>query len=89
MKRRAVSAKLLDGHVLEVTRSDDSIICIDLAPYVNRGVFQPLQDVAFARLVAIDAVGGAEWPNGASLPPELLAADVPAGKQSNTPAVAR
>jgi len=75
MKRKATSAQVLPGHLLEVCRDDGTIVVVDLTPYLSRGIFRALADPAFAARVTIDKLGGAEWPNGASLPPELLAMD--------------
>jgi hypothetical protein len=77
MSRKAVSARVSQARHLEVSRSDGTSIVIDLEPYLERGIFRALEDPELLAQVRIDRLGGAEWPNGASLPPELLAADQP------------
>lgn len=87
MKRKATAADILQERFLRVLRDDGTTIVVDLRPYLGRGVFRALQDPEFAAKVSIDALGGAEWPNGASLPPELLAADhTPAHEPIREPA---
>jgi hypothetical protein len=80
MPRKATSARARSNFKLEVSRSDGSSIVIDVAAYLDRGVFRDLRDEELFNQVTIDAAGGAEWPNGASLPPELLAVDQPVGE---------
>jgi len=76
--RKATSAIARPGHLLEVRRSDGSCVLVDVTPYLRYGIFRDLEDELVFSKVRIDAAGGAEWPNGASLSPELLAADEPA-----------
>ena len=77
MQRRAISARIVSGTSLEVCRNDHSQVVIDLLPYLDKGVVRALQDAGLLGSVEIDALGGAEWPNRASLPPKLLAAEYP------------
>jgi hypothetical protein len=73
--RRATGAVAVDGHLLDVSRSDGSTVTVDVKPYMALGVFRALRDPSLFCQVQVDPLGGAEWPNGASLPPELLSAD--------------
>ena len=80
MNRKATSVEILPGYQLRVGRNDGSTIVLDLGPYLDKGVFRALRDPEILSQVKLDPLGGAEWPCGASLPPELLAAErSPAG----------
>ena len=46
---------------------------VDLASLSFRGVFAPLQDLAYFRQVRVDKeLGTVVWPNGADLDPDVL-----------------
>lgn len=75
MTRKATSIEILPDYQLRVDRNDGSSIVLDLAPYLEKGVFRALRDTKILAQVTLDPLGGAEWPCGASLPPELLAAE--------------
>ena len=75
MKRKATSIEVLPDFQLRVLRNDGSTLILDLRPYLDRGVFRSLQEPGMLGKGKLDPLGGVEWPCGASLPPELLAAD--------------
>jgi hypothetical protein len=80
MKRKATSIEILADFQLQVVRDDGSTLVLDLKPYLGRGVFRSLLEPGMLSQVRLDPLGGVEWTCGASLPPELLAADhAPAG----------
>jgi hypothetical protein len=75
MKRKATSVEALPDLQLRVFRNDGSTLILDLKPYLERGVFRGLREPGMLAEAKLDPLGGVEWPCGASLPPELLAAD--------------
>jgi len=63
---------------LLVTYSDGGSVELDLSSELHGGVFDALSDFSLFSRVEIDEIGGAEWPNGASLAPEFLLSHKPA-----------
>ena len=61
MNPRVKSVQALTGHQLELTFTNDERRLFDLTPYLQDGVFKPLQNMGLfqrARIVA----GSVEWP---------------------------
>ena len=87
MKNRAVSARASGPATIEVRFADGARCSVDMTDRLERGIFAELHDDLLFRQVTIDEVGGAEWPNGASLSPEFLQALLaePAAAVSDSP----
>ena len=62
-----------EGCFVHLTFSDGTEKDIDLTPYRKGPVFEPLQDPARFREVAVDPeLGTIVWPNGADICPDVL-----------------
>lgn len=64
----------LDGFRVRLSLSDGSKRELDLEPYLNGPVFEPLRtDPALFRAVRVDEeLGTIVWPNGADIDPDVL-----------------
>ncbi|HLG16940.1 MAG TPA: DUF2442 domain-containing protein [Blastocatellia bacterium] len=70
-----VDVRPLDGHQLELTFKDGLKAVVDLDRVIRsfEGVFAPLKDPEYFRLVRVDTeIGTIVWPNGADLCPDVL-----------------
>ena len=69
-----VAAQPLEGHKLNLRFEDGSEGVVDVSQLVRfHGVFEPLKDLAYFRLVRVDPDSGTiTWPNGADLDPDVL-----------------
>jgi len=72
MGTKATRARATGPSTLLVTYSDGSSVELDLSAELHGGIFSALSDFGLFSRVQIDEIGGAEWPNGASLAPEFL-----------------
>ena len=73
---KAVSA--LDGFVVELTFTDETVGCVDLSRWIagHGGVMEPLNDPDFFRRVFVDREAGTiAWPNGVDFCPDVLYAE--------------
>ena len=78
MNIRASSITAQAPGVLRVVYTDGSVTDVDIAAKLRVGVFAALTDFELFSRVQVDEIGGAEWPNGASLAPEFLLSHKPA-----------
>lgn len=72
---RVNRVKYLKDYKLELLFSDKKIKVIDLEKKVMnaKGIFQPLQDLAYFKQVALDDSHlSICWPNGADICPDIL-----------------
>ena len=71
---RIIAVRPLTGFEVEVTFTDGTIRVIDLEPYLQGPVFEPLrQDLKRFREVSVDReLGTIVWPNGADIDPDVL-----------------
>lgn len=70
-----VDVRALDGHKLELTFKDGLTATVDRDHVIRSfdGVFAPLKDLEYFRLVRVDPeIGTIVWPNGADLCPDVL-----------------
>ena len=70
-----IDVRALDGHKLELTFKDGLTATVDLDHVIRsfEGVFAPLKDLEYFRLVRVDPeIGTIVWPNGADLCPDVL-----------------
>jgi Protein of unknown function (DUF2442) len=70
-----VDVKPLDGHKVELAFKDGLRAVVDLDRVIERfdGVFAPLKDLEYFRLVRVDPeLGTIVWPNGADVCPDVL-----------------
>jgi len=74
---RIRSVLLLEGFQVKLTFTDGSEREVDLAPYLNGPVFEPLKrDPEVFRSVRVDdELGTIVWPNGADICPDALYGD--------------
>jgi hypothetical protein len=78
MLKDVISVEPLEGFQVRLRFEDGVVGVIDLAKHVSfRGVFEPLRDPVYFRLVRVDAeLGTIVWPNGADLDADVLYASV-------------
>jgi hypothetical protein len=70
-----VDVQPLDGHKVELGFQDGLRAVVDLDRVIKQfdGVFEPLKDPEYFRLVQVDPESGTiVWPNGADICPDVL-----------------
>ena len=74
MLKDIVFAAPLEGYPLSIRYEDGVEGVIDLGELLSfQGVFAPLKDPAYFRMVRVDPeLGTVSWPNGADLDPDVL-----------------
>lgn len=74
MWKDIVAVEYVDGYRLLITFEDDTSGVVDISEIVDfNGVFEPLQNIEYFRLVAVnEEVGTICWPNEADLDPLVL-----------------
>ena len=66
-------AKYTGGYELLLTFEDGSVRRVDLEPYLDGEIFEPLKDVAYFATVQVNReVDTIVWDNGADLSPDFL-----------------
>lgn len=75
---RIVDVRVIHGYTLLLRFSDGRTKCVDLEPFIGRGISAALLDEDYFRQVSIDSAGGIAWPNGYDFCPNYLYEDVPA-----------
>ena len=78
MSPRVVSAKPMQGYVVELTFTDGVRATVDLGKWIvgHEGVFAALHEESFFRQVKIDSEAGTiVWPNGVDFCPDVLYAE--------------
>jgi hypothetical protein len=78
MKPRIQSVKPLDNYRVELTFTDGLCAAVDLSRWIvgHDGVFTPLQDENYFRLVEVDPeTKTIFWPNGVDFCPDMLYAE--------------
>ena len=66
-------AEYISGHKLRLSFEDESVRVVDLAPYLDGEVFEPLRDEAYFRTVRVDGdIDTIVWDNGADFSPDFL-----------------
>lgn len=61
----------LENYKLKITLSNGKKGIFDVAPYLNRGVFQELKDPRYFRRVYVD-YGTVVWPNEQDIAPDTI-----------------
>ncbi len=70
---RIKRARYVQDFVVEFTFTDDSHREIDLAPFLQGPMFDPLQKLdAFKKFKVDRELGTIVWPNGADIDPDVL-----------------
>jgi hypothetical protein len=71
---RIRGVEVVGGFRVRLTLTDGSTRAIDLGPYLNGPVFEPLRtDSNLFRAVRVDEeLGTIVWPNGADIDPDVL-----------------
>ena len=73
MLKDIIAVEPVHDYRLRLRFEDDVEGVVDLASLSFRGVFAPLQDLAYFRQVRVDKeLGAVVWPNGAELDPDVL-----------------
>jgi hypothetical protein len=70
-----VDVRPLEGHAVELSFNDGLKAVVDLDRVIRsyEGVFAPLKDPDYFRLVRVDPeIGTIVWPNGADVCPDVL-----------------
>jgi len=71
---RIRGVETLGGFLVRLSLTDGSTREVDLGPYLNGPVFEPIRgDTAFFQSVRVDQeLGTIVWPNGADIDPDVL-----------------
>jgi hypothetical protein len=71
---RIRGVEALDGSRVRLSLTDGAVRELDLLPYLNGPVFEPVRmDPQFFRSVQVDPeLGTIVWPNGADIDPDVL-----------------
>jgi hypothetical protein len=71
---RIKSVEVLEDYTVRLGLNDGSTKTIDLAPYMQGPIFEPLRrDHGLFRKVRVDEeLGTMVWPNGADIDPDVL-----------------
>ena len=71
---RIRAVETIGGFRIRLSLTDGSTREVDLTPYLNGPVFEPVRnDPAFFRSVHVDSeLGTIVWPNGADIDPDVL-----------------
>ena len=63
----------VSDYKLKIRFEDNSIKVVDLAPYLDGPIFEPLKNIDFFRQVAVNPdIDTIVWPNNADFAPEFL-----------------
>lgn len=66
-------AKYVSGYALQIDFEDGSRRLVDLEPYLDGDIFEPLKDLAYFRRVAVNHdIDTIVWPNDADFSPDFL-----------------
>ncbi len=66
-------AEYLDGFRLRLTFDDGAVKTVDLEPYLDGPIFEPLKDPAYFQRVTLNRdIDTVVWPNEADFSPEFL-----------------
>jgi hypothetical protein len=73
--RYVTAAEHAGGHTLVVTFDDGAKLLVDMGPYLDGEVFEPLRDIEVFRAFRVDPeLDTVVWPTGADVAPEFLLA---------------
>src|SRR5260221_14319093 len=72
----------IDGYKISITFNDKKTKVVDIEPYLTRGVFLPLRDPDYFKLVKLSG-NTLVWPNEADFCPDVL---YEIGKEIQVPA---
>jgi len=61
----------VESYTLLLTFADGKVKRVDLAEYLDKPIFKPLNDIDYFKQVSIEGSSVA-WPNGADFAPEFL-----------------
>jgi len=68
-----IDAAYLNGYKLKLTFEDNSVRIVDLQPYLDGPIFEPLKKIDFFRQVTVNPdIDTIVWPNNADFAPEFL-----------------
>lgn len=71
---RVRAARPVDGFTVDIEFTDGTRRVIDLEPYLQGPVFEPVRGsaAAFAAFAVDEELGTIVWPNGADIDPDVL-----------------
>jgi hypothetical protein len=80
--RNIKSVSYVNDYKIKVVFDDDTIKLVDLKPYLEGEIFQPLKNVEYFKKVKVNTnIDTIYWDNGADFAPEFLdEIGVPIGK---------
>lgn len=69
----ATDAAYVTAHKIKVRFGNDEVRLVDLAPYLNGPIFQPLQDLSYFKTFTVNKdIDTLTWPNDADFSPDFL-----------------
>lgn len=71
MNPRVVQAIAHDDYTLTLTFANGEVKVFDVRPYLDKGIFQELENLAIFRAVQV-SMGTASWPHGQDFCPDTL-----------------
>ena len=74
---RIIAFEFISDYTLELVFKDGTRRIVDLQPYLQGPIFEPLLDSSLFAQVFIEEGGGLAWPSGADLCPNMLYYDLP------------
>ena len=80
---KVIAVKANDNFSLDLKFDDGSVKRFDVAPYLNRGVFEELKDLNYFKKVTL-AFGTIQWPKEQDISPETLYLDGTSIDESET-----
>ncbi len=68
-----INAEYVGGYRLRLTFEDHQIKLVDLEQYLDGGVFEPLKNLEYFKLVTLNPdIDTVVWPNNADFSPDFL-----------------
>ena len=71
MNPRVKSVKANPDHTLTIVFTNDEIRQFDVKPYLDKGIFQELQNIGYFGMVR-PFLGSIQWPHGQDFCPDTL-----------------
>ena len=69
---RVVGVVPNDDYTLTLTFTNGEVKVYDMKPYLDKGVFQDLQNIGYFRCVRLDGHGSIQWPREQDVCPDTL-----------------
>ena len=66
-------AVYVTDHKIKIRFEDGQVKLVDLRPYLDGPIFEPLKDIRYFRLMTVNRdIDTITWPNGADFSPDFL-----------------